>query len=92
MCEQEAKITLVRHAFFIGCVLGCAAVAHAQSSSVLEWPPKPPPDMAQPPPSDLGAPPSDLGRPAAPSDMKPAAPATPAPSTTGGGPGGIKSI
>jgi outer membrane protein assembly factor BamA len=92
LCGQEAKITLVQHAFFIGCVLGCAAVAHAQSSSVLEWPPKPPPDMAQPPPSDLGAPPSDLGRPAAPSDMKPAAPATPAPSTSGGGPGGIKSI
>jgi len=69
----------VARAFVIACVLGCAAAAHAQSS-VMEWPPRPPPDMAQPappPPSDMGAPPTDLARPAAPpSDMKPAAPAT----------------
>ncbi|HEY2745603.1 MAG TPA: POTRA domain-containing protein, partial [Polyangia bacterium] len=63
-------------AFVIACVLGCAAAAHAQSS-VMEWPPRPPPDMAQPPPpppSDMAAPPTDLARPATPaSDMKPAA-------------------
>jgi hypothetical protein len=66
----------VARAFVIACVLGCAAAAHAQSS-VLEWPPRPPPDMAQPappPPSDMGAPPQDLARPpAAPADLKPAA-------------------
>ena len=95
MWEQEAKITLVRRAFFIACVLGCAAAARAQSSTVLEWPPRPPPDMAAPParaPPDLGAPRSDLGRPAAPSDMgaPDARPPGPAPSTTG--PGGIKAI
>ena len=80
MWEQEAKITLVRRAFFIVCVLGCAATAaRAQSSSVLEWPPRPA-DMAQPPPppADMGAPPGDLARPPGDltpmSDLKPAAP------------------
>ena len=51
-----------RRVLVMVCVLGSAAAAYAQSSSVMEWPPRPR-DMAQPPPpSDMGAPPSgDLG-------------------------------
>lgn len=66
---------MVRPAFVIACVLGCAAAARAQSSPVMEWPPRPPPDLATPPPpaTDMGAPPADLARPAAtPADLAPA--------------------
>jgi outer membrane protein assembly factor BamA len=68
------------------CVLGYAATAYAQSSSVLEWPPRPR-DMAQsPPPADMGAPPpSDMARPPAPPDL------APRPSASSGD-GGIKTI
>jgi len=61
---------MFRRAFAIVCVLGCAATALAQSSSVMEWPPRPP-DLAQPPPapSDMGAPPADMIRP--PADLTP---------------------
>jgi hypothetical protein len=75
----------VRRAFLTVCVLGCAATALAQSSPVLEWPPRPR-DMAQPPPMDMGAPPpSDMAHPAAPADL------APRPAVTGGD-RGIKTI
>ncbi|HWE27072.1 MAG TPA: POTRA domain-containing protein, partial [Polyangia bacterium] len=66
----------MQRAFFIVCVLGCAAAARAQSSSVMEWPPRPPPDMAQPIAApDMGAPAGDLARPPSPApDAKPAPP------------------
>src|SRR5215471_15414967 len=81
-------------AFFIACVLACAASAQAQSSPVLEWPPRPPPDMAQPsgpPPTDMGAPPpGDLAHP----DVSPAdrTKPSPTPPAAGAGGGAIKTI
>jgi len=68
------------------CVLGYAATAYAQSSSVLEWPPRPRDMAQQPPPADMGAPPpSDMARPPAPPDL------APRPSASSGD-GGIKTI
>src|SRR5262249_20141107 len=78
---------MVRRVLFIVCVLGCAATAWAQSSPVVEWPPRPP-DMAQlPPPADMGAAPSDLARASA--DLTPMSDLKP-PASSDGGP--IKTI
>ncbi len=79
---------MVRRAFVIACVLGCAVVARAQTSPVMEWPPRPPPDMAQPPPPP---PPRDLGAPPTPADLA-VEPKPPAATVDGGTTGNIKTL
>src|ERR1700729_3526163 len=79
---------MLRRAFVIACVLACAGVARAQSSPVMEWPPRPPPDMAQPPPPPS---PPDMAAPPSPGDLA-VEPKPPAATVDGGATGNIKTL